>query len=360
MKLHCTSADVMQRMQTEQERVWSVIRRRPRPDVAFVLRLSSFSFFFFLLYTKVHVGTSIETFVSFFIFITWGPTRLPKHSRVLTQRPTRWFLWGTSSANNGRQTCFTSVLRLHLAAQIWWSNNNAKWNEPDWGAAQLNPVLAGIHDSQTFHKWTCGIRPTEMFPPSFTCLGRDVQKMYVVPPSKTPFYDGVGVRMLFGPGCLTSVEGRQGTLRGFPHEGHHRNLGICVLKNAFSKPNKQKKRFLQTLLDFPDAKRDPTGSACALTLKRLLASATVSNTAVTRWRRCWDVFRMLMAVKWSRTGGERSSESEAPPTDFTLQQLACSLNDTFNGFQCRMTFFTSKLWSSFRNMLINKNYFKRQ
>lgn len=40
MKLHCTSADVMQRMQTEQERVWSVITRRPGPDVAFVLRLS--------------------------------------------------------------------------------------------------------------------------------------------------------------------------------------------------------------------------------------------------------------------------------------------------------------------------------
>lgn len=51
----------------------------------------------------------------FFNFYYMRPWRLPKHSRVLTQRPTGWFLRGTSSANNGRQTCFTLVLLLHLA-----------------------------------------------------------------------------------------------------------------------------------------------------------------------------------------------------------------------------------------------------
>lgn len=164
-----------------------------------------------------------------------------------------------------------------------------------------------------------------------------------------PLHDGVGVRMLSGTGCLTPGEGRKGTLRGFPHRGHQRNLWFCV---SFDK----KKGFSRCTNEITSTKQEVHVHSWA---EEVSWECRCVKHSRYKWRRQWDVFWMLMAAEWSRTVRCPWRAKPRPPTSPGL--FACHILAT--------NFMAFNVWCLFAQIQAviftwdyddHLNYFERQ
>lgn len=72
----------------------------------------------------------------------------------------------------------------------------------------------------------------------------------MLPPGPNRLYDGMGVRMLSGPGCLTSLEAIREQRGGFHTRVNNIILEFVFIKMHFPLTKKKKKKFYESLLFF--------------------------------------------------------------------------------------------------------------